>query len=74
MVVSQGRSTLSHFNEIQFTDAEIDAAARVLDDAGRAHQWWEKSYDPYDSMDPISKSEFGGIVERMLRAAARAKD
>ena len=52
------------------TDAEVDAAARVLDEAGRFHGWWPKTVRRYDELDPIGKSEFGGLVERMLIAAA----
>jgi hypothetical protein len=58
------------------TDAEVEAAARVLDKAGRHHHWWPKTIKPYDEFaktDPIAKSEFEGIVEQMLMAASRAK-
>ena len=58
------------------TDAEVEAAARVLDKAGRHHQWWPKTIKPYDEFaktDPIAKSEFEGIVEQMLLAASQAK-
>lgn len=57
------------------TDAEVEAAARVLDRAGRHHHWWDKSmktYDEFAKTDPIAKSEFEGIVEQMLIAAAKA--
>jgi hypothetical protein len=54
-------------------DAEIDAAARVLDREGRDHGWWPASIATYDELDPIGKDEFGAIVERMLIAAAQAR-
>ncbi|MCP3458906.1 hypothetical protein [Bradyrhizobium sp. CCGUVB23] len=55
---------------------EIEAAARVLHEAGLRHGWWRpytKTYDELAATDPIGKSEFDGIVERMLIAAAGAK-
>ncbi|MEH2628438.1 ribulose-5-phosphate 4-epimerase/fuculose-1-phosphate aldolase [Bradyrhizobium sp. AZCC 1719] len=58
------------------TDAEVEAAARVLDKAGRHNHWWPKtikSYDEFAKTDPIAKSEFEGIVEQMLMAASQAK-
>jgi hypothetical protein len=58
------------------TDAEVEAAARVLDKAGRHHHWWSKtikSYDEFAKTDPIAKSEFEGLVEQMLMAASEAK-
>jgi hypothetical protein len=58
------------------TDAEVEAAARVLDKAGRHHHWWPKTTKPYDEFaktDPIAKSEFEGLVEQMLMAASAAK-
>ena len=57
----------------QITDAEIDAAARVIDEAGRMHGWWPKSVKPYDDLDPIGKEEFGAIVARAILAAERAR-
>lgn len=59
--------------DMTFTDAEIDAAARVLDAVGRKHGWWDARTPKYDDLDPIGKSEFGGIIEAMLRAAADAR-
>ena len=55
----------------EFTDAEIEAAARVLYTEGRENGWFKGSptYDEMANNDPIGKSEFDGIVERMLRAA-----
>jgi hypothetical protein len=42
----------------------------VLDTDGRFYGWFEgKSYDEIAATDPIGKSEFDGIVERMLIAA-----
>jgi len=58
------------------TDAEIEAAARILDKAGRHHHWWPatgKTYDEIAKTDSIGKSDFEGIVEQMLLAAANAK-
>jgi hypothetical protein len=57
------------------TDAEVEAAARVLDKAGRHHHWWPKTIKPYDELakDLIAKSEFEGLVEQMLMAASAAK-
>jgi 3-dehydro-4-phosphotetronate decarboxylase len=58
------------------TDHEIEAAARVLFEEGRLHHWWPtitKSYDEFAAADPIGLSEFGGIVERILLAASRAR-
>jgi hypothetical protein len=58
------------------TDAEVEAAARVLDKAGRHHHWWSKTIKPYDEFaktDPIAKDEFEAIVERILMAASEAK-
>jgi hypothetical protein len=53
---------------------EVEAAARVLHEAGNQHSWWKpysKSYDEMAASDPIAKSEFDGIVERMLMAARK---
>jgi 3-dehydro-4-phosphotetronate decarboxylase len=58
------------------TDHEIEAAARVLYEEGRFHHWWPtitKSYDEFAGTDPIGISEFGGIVERILMAASKAR-
>jgi hypothetical protein len=55
---------------------EVEAAARVLHEHGISFGWWrpyKKSYDELGATDPIGKSEFDGIVEQMLMAAARAK-
>jgi hypothetical protein len=60
----------------QPTDQEIDAAARVLYEEGSFNHWWPataKSYDDLVASDPIAASEFGGIVERVLMAAARVR-
>jgi ribulose-5-phosphate 4-epimerase/fuculose-1-phosphate aldolase len=58
------------------TDAEVEAAARALDKAGRHHHWWPahiKPYDEFSKTDSIAKSEFEGIVEQILMAASAAK-
>jgi hypothetical protein len=58
------------------TDHEIEAAARVLYEEARFHHWWPeitKSYDEFAATDPIGVSEFGGIVERILLAASKAR-
>jgi 3-dehydro-4-phosphotetronate decarboxylase len=54
------------------SDAEIEAAARVLDREGRFHHWWP-DHLRYDTLDPIGKEEFDAIVERILMAATCAK-
>lgn len=56
------------------SDGEVDAAARILYCAGRHHGWFPEGSAEYDAMDPISKSEFGGLVEEMLMAAAAARN
>ncbi|MGC2780226.1 MAG: hypothetical protein WA418_31755 [Bradyrhizobium sp.] len=56
---------------------QIEAAARVLFEAGRHHHWWEpyrRSYDDMAAADPIAKDEFDGLVERMPMAAATEGD
>ena len=50
------------------TDAEIDAAARVIDAAGRKHGWWP-SGSTYDDLDTISREEFKFIIAQALAAA-----
>ena len=55
---------------------EVEAAARVLHEAGSHHHWWKpysKSYDEMNAIDPVAKSEFDGIVEQMLMAARKAR-
>jgi len=39
----------------------------------RVFGWWPKDAKRYDDLDPIGKSEFGGLVEAMLRAAVNAR-
>lgn len=51
------------------TDQEVEAAARVLDKAGRFHRWWPETAPDYDKLDPIGRNEFEAIVEQMLMAA-----
>lgn len=56
---------------------QIEAAARILFDAGQRHHWWQpfrKSYDEMAASDPIAKEEFDGLVERMLMAAGSIGD
>jgi hypothetical protein len=58
------------------TGSEIEAAIRVLYEEGRFHHWWPTNTKPYDEFaatDPIGMSEFGGIAERILMAASRAR-
>jgi hypothetical protein len=55
------------------SDAEVFAAARVLYDFGMFHSWWP-SNTSYEGLDPIGRSEFDYIVERVLLAAATARD
>ncbi len=55
---------------------EVEAAVRILHEAGLRHHWWElyrKSYDELASTDPIGKNEFDAIVESMLIAASLAR-
>ena len=54
---------------------EVEAAARVLHEAGSHHHWWpcSKSYNEMNATDPVAKSEFDGIVEQMLMAARKAR-
>lgn len=55
---------------------EIEAAARVLHEAGLRHHWWDpyrKSYDELAATDAVGKEEFDAIVEAILRAAAEAR-
>jgi 3-dehydro-4-phosphotetronate decarboxylase len=64
------------FSQARPTHSELEAAARVLDKEARLHGWWPattKSYDEIAATDPIGKSEFEGLVERMLMAASRTK-
>ncbi|UFZ05822.1 hypothetical protein LQG66_05805 [Bradyrhizobium ontarionense] len=56
---------------------QIEAAARVLFEAGRHHHWWapyRRTYDEMAATDPIGKEEFDGLVEQMLLAAAATGD
>jgi len=58
------------------TDHEIEAAARALYAEGLFHHWWPtntKSYEEFAATDPVGMSEFGGIVERILVATAKAR-
>jgi hypothetical protein len=55
------------------TDAEIEAAANVLDSVGRQYKWWPATAPSYKTLDPIGRNEFEAIVEQMLMAAARAR-
>ena len=52
--------------------SEVQAAARVLHDEGTRHGWWPRHLT-YDGLDTIGQSEFDGIVERILMAAAAAR-
>jgi len=58
--------------EMRASKLEVEAAARVLHDAGSHYGWWPRHLT-YEGMDPIGRSEFGGIVERILMAAAAAR-
>jgi hypothetical protein len=58
------------------TIQEVEAAARVLLKEGQFHRWWPyftKTYEELAATDPIGKSEFDGIVERILIAASDAR-
>ncbi len=50
--------------------ADISAAARILDAAGRHHGWWKGA--TYDDLDKISKDEFDDIVAAIIKAASPA--
>lgn len=47
----------------------IQAAATILYEEGQMHGWWSSSAKSFEDLDAIGKSEFEGIVERMLMAA-----
>jgi hypothetical protein len=54
---------------------EVEAAARVLHEAGlryRRRKLGRKSYDELAATDAVGKDEFDAIVERMLMAAHAA--
>jgi hypothetical protein len=53
-------------------DPGIDAAAKVIYEAGRFHHWWGVD-KPYDKLDPIGKDEFDGIIRHALDAADAAR-
>jgi hypothetical protein len=53
-------------------DPGIEAAAKVVFEAGRFHRWWELD-KPYDQLDRIGKEEFDGIVRKALKAADAAR-
>lgn len=61
-------------NGLRPSVAEVEAGARVLDREGRFHGWWPKTMASYDDLDSIGKDEFSAIVERILVAAAEARD
>lgn len=52
-------------------DDRIAAAGRVIYEAGRQHGW-QGFNAPFDTLDPIARSEFLGIIERALSAADAA--
>ena len=56
------------------SDAEVLAAGAALFAEGLSHGWWPESCKVYEGLDPIGRSEFDGIVERILMAAAAARD
>lgn len=58
--------------EREFSDVEVEAAARQLHRIDRYHNWFSGPID-YREMDPIAVSEFEGAVEEILRAAAKAR-
>jgi len=60
----------------QATDAQLAAAAAVLDREGRHNGWWPKTVPTYAEMaqkDPIAKEEFEAIVAETLQAALAVK-
>jgi hypothetical protein len=53
-------------------DPGIDAAAKVIYEAGRFYRWGGFN-QPYDNLDPIGRDEFDGIIEQALKAADAAR-
>lgn len=63
----------NEFGEIvEFDDPGIEAAARVIHEAGRFHRWtgFGKSFE---ALDPIGRVEFLSII-RALAAAEKARE
>lgn len=56
------------------SDARCHAAADKLDAAGRHYGWWKLAYPSWRDADPISRSEFLGVVEEILRAGDAAAE
>jgi 3-dehydro-4-phosphotetronate decarboxylase len=51
------------------SDAGLEAAADVLDKAGRHHHWWSAADTrSWRELDPIGQSEFLGIVQELIYA------
>lgn len=64
---------LSEFGEIiDFDDPGIEAAARVIHEAGRFHHW--HGFDkPFEALDPIGGIEFLSIIANALDAADKER-
>lgn len=50
---------------------ELEAAAEALYKEGEFHKWWKGP--AYERLDPIGRSEFLAIVQRVLAAAEAAR-
>jgi hypothetical protein len=50
------------------SDAGLEAAADVVEKAGRHHHWWPDYIKPWRDSDSIGQSEFLGIVQEMIYA------
>ncbi len=57
----------------QSSNAQVDAAARILDGFGKNNGWWASSTPSFDDLDATRKADFRFMVEGMLRAAATAR-
>ena len=60
------------FSDRDFSDIEVEAAARQLYRIGCHYHWFKGPID-YREMDSIAVSEFEGAVVEILRAAANAR-
>jgi hypothetical protein len=47
-----------------------ETAARKLDQIARHYGWWPAAWPTFDDMGPIERSEFLGVVNEILLAAA----
>jgi hypothetical protein len=64
---------LNEFAEIvEFDDPGIEAAARVIFEAGRFHHW-NGFNKPFEALDPIGRIEFLNIIADALDVADRVR-